>query len=108
MIWPTLLYLLNSPEWLAGLYLEQYLSSWSAGRFLQSDRLTPWLGGFVRWTPQPDLALALESALSLSTGQVVLADALLTWRIKPIYLNLMLRGIPVGLQLQLQVDDLGF
>lgn len=97
-----------SSEWQAGLYLEQYLSTWSAERFLQSTRLTPWLGGFVRWLPHPDLALVFETALSVSSGQLVLADALLSWRVKPIYLNLMLRGIPTGLQLQLQVEELGF
>ncbi len=97
-----------SSQWQSGVYLEQYLSSWPAERFLQSGRLTPWLGAFVRWQAHEDLALVFESALSLSTGQPVLADALLTWQVKPFYLNLMLRGFPLGAQVQVQLDQLGF
>lgn len=87
-----------------GTYLEQYVSGLPAGSFLQPERLNPWLAAYTLWQPREDLGFGLETALSLSTGRWALADALVTWRIRPFYLHLLLQGIPMGVQFQTRFE----
>ncbi|PKL76353.1 MAG: hypothetical protein CVV27_10710 [Candidatus Melainabacteria bacterium HGW-Melainabacteria-1] len=87
-----------------GGYLEQYLSALPASTFLHPERLSPWLSGFVFWQALPDLGFGLEVALSLNSGRPVLADALVSWRLRPFYLHLLLQGIPAGIQLQTRFE----
>lgn len=93
-----------SPQLQSGVYLEQYFSSLGPERFLQSGRLAPWGGAFLHWQFSDDLGLTLESALRLDSLEPVLADALLSWRVFPLYLHLLLRGFPASLQVNLQID----
>jgi hypothetical protein len=87
-----------------GTYFEQYLSSLPSGSFLQPDRLSPWLAGVAFWRPHENLGIALELALSLTSGHIALADALISWHIRPFYIHLLLQGVPTGLQLQTRFE----
>lgn len=92
------------PQWSVGGYLEQYLSTLPAGGFLQPERLSPWLAGFAFWRLNEDFGIGLEAALSLSSGRPVLADALISWRLRPFYVHLLLQGLPAGVQLQTRFE----
>lgn len=87
-----------------GTYLEQYVSGLPSGSFLQPERLNPWLAAYTLWQPREDLGFGLEAALSLTTGRLALADALISWRIRPFYLHLLLQGVPIGVQLQTRFE----
>lgn len=84
--------------------LEQYMSSLTASGFTQPERLSPWLSVFALWQPWPDLGLGCETAISLTSGRLVLADALVSWRLRPFYVHLLMQGIPPGLQLQTRFE----
>lgn len=86
------------PELELGGYLEQYLSTHPAAYFLSPERLSPWLGSYLLWQARSDLGLGLELSLNPFSGHLTRADALLTWKVRPFYLHLLLQGIPTGVQ----------
>jgi len=84
------------PELTWGGYLEQYVSSHTGDYFLNPERLQPWLGTYALWQVNRDLGLGLELALSPLTQTMTRADLMLTWKLSPIYLNILLRSIPTA------------
>lgn len=87
-----------------GTYLEQYVSGLGAASFWQPERLSPWLSAYVLWQPLPDLGLGFESGLSLSSGRPVLANGLVSWRLRPFYFHLLLQALPASIQLQTRFE----
>ncbi|MGV3525877.1 MAG: hypothetical protein ACO1RX_16760 [Candidatus Sericytochromatia bacterium] len=85
-------------------YLEHYLSSLSPSSFVEPERLSPRVGGYALWRLHPQLALGLESALSLRTGQLVQANVLLSTQWGPLYLHGLVQAFPVGVQLQTRFE----
>lgn len=91
-----------APDLELGVYLEHYLSSLSPDYFLSLQRLNPWLGSYAIWQINQDLGLGMELAVSPLKATLTQADFMLTWKLSPVYLNLLIRGIPVGVRLGLQ------
>ncbi len=71
-----------------GVYAETYLSGWSASRFLSPYRLSPWLGGMMRWQMSDQVALAADAALSPLDLTWTQCNALLSWRWEAFYVHL--------------------
>jgi len=92
------------PEIETSAYLEQYISHLPAEVFLSPHRLSPWLGTYVLWHLNSELALALDTAISLQAMEPVRADLLLSWHWEPVYVHTLLRAIPLGLQFQIRFE----
>lgn len=90
------------PNWLWGAYGEQYLSGLPGEVFAQSSWLMPRSGIYSIWKIAPDLALGGRVEWLLPAQGLSAAETLLSYRQGLWVLNLLLQGIPPGLQVQLQ------
>lgn len=95
-VWP------NQPDWILGAYGEQYLSGLPSGFFAQESWLLPRSGIYSVWKLSPELALGGRLEWVLPAQGLSAAETMLSFRQGVWILNLLVQGIPPGLQVQVQ------
>ncbi|MGE3725754.1 MAG: hypothetical protein AB7I41_09395 [Candidatus Sericytochromatia bacterium] len=90
------------PNWIVGAYGEQYLSGLPVNIFAQESWLLPRSGVYTIWKILPELALGGRVEWVLPAQGLSAAETLLSWRQGIWVLNLLVQGIPPGMQVQVQ------
>lgn len=91
-----------TPHWILGAYGEQYLSGLPVGSFAQESWLLPRSGLYTIWKILPELALGGRVEWVLPAQGLSAAETMLSWQQGIWVLNLLVQGIPPGLQVQVQ------
>ena len=91
-----------TPDWIVGAYGEQYLSGLPVGSFAQESWLLPRSGVYTIWKILPELALGGRVEWVLPAQGLSAAETMLSWQQGIWVLNLLVQGIPPGMQVQVQ------
>lgn len=91
-----------TPNWILGAYGEQYLSGLPVGSFAQESWLLPRSGVYTIWKILPEWAIGGRVEWVLPAQGLSAAETLLSWQQGIWVLNLLVQGIPPGLQVQVQ------
>lgn len=94
----------DGPSLEQGSYVESYVSQLAPELFVQPHRLSPWLGSYALWKINAQWGLGADVAFALDRAELSKLDLMLSWRQRPLYVHLLLRGLPLGVGLQTRVE----